>query len=201
VPFVRPADHLPGRKKALRARIRAERDALPPAERTRRSREIARRLFGLPGFQNARTVMVFSSFGSEVDTGPIIERLAAEGRRVALPRVEGRQMVAVIYRPGDPLSRASFGAMEPTDGGAVEPAAVDVIVTPGLAFDRRGYRLGYGAGFYDRFLHRTRRDALRVGICFALQMVAEVPSGPMDRPVHVIVTDEEVIGCRRPRTG
>ena len=184
------------RKKALRARVRAERDAFPAAERARRSEDIARRLFDLPGLLGARTVMVFSSFGSEVETGPIIERLAAEGVLVALPRVEGHRIVAVAYSPGDPLSRASFGAMEPTGSRVIGPKEIDVVVTPGLAFDRRGYRVGYGGGFYDGFLRRTRRDALRVGICFAPQVVDEVPSGGTDRPVRVIVTDEEVIRCR-----
>ncbi|MEW6059576.1 MAG: 5-formyltetrahydrofolate cyclo-ligase [Actinomycetota bacterium] len=189
-------DHLMGRKKALRARLRAERDAVPPAERTRKSEEIARRLFGLPGILRVRTVMVFSSFGSEVETRPIIERLAAGGVLVALPRVEGRRIVAVAYSPGDPISPAPFGAMEPTGSRVIGPREIDVVVTPGLAFDRRGYRVGYGGGFYDVFLRRMRRDALRVGVCFALQVVDEVPNGPMDRPVHVIVTDEDVVRCR-----
>jgi 5-formyltetrahydrofolate cyclo-ligase len=193
---VSSSDRLRERKKALRARIRAERDALPAAQRARDSRKIADLLFGLPDLRDARTVMVFSSFGSEVDTGPIIERLAAEGRRIALPRVEGREMVAAAHSPGEPLARASFGAMEPAGSPAVGPADIDVIVTPGLAFDRRGHRVGYGSGFYDRFLGKTRRDALRVGVCFTLQLVDEVPSGAKDRPLDVIVTETEVIRCR-----
>jgi 5-formyltetrahydrofolate cyclo-ligase len=193
---VSAADRLRAQKEALRARVRAERDALPAPERARGSGEIAVRLFGLPIVQAARTVMAFSSFGSEVDTGPIIERLTAEGRRLALPRVEGREIVAVAYRPGDPLARAWFGAMEPMASRAIRPGEIDVVVTPGLAFDRRGYRVGYGAGFYDRFLAKTRPDTLRVGICFALQVVAEVPSGRNDRPVDVVVTEREVIRCR-----
>lgn len=190
------SNRLRERKKALRTRIRAERDALPAAERARGSRKIAGLLFGLTGLREARTVMVFSSFGSEVDTGPIIERLTAEGRHVALPRVEGREMVAAAHSPGDPLTRAPFGAMEPTDSPAIDPAEIDVVLTPGLAFDRRGYRVGYGGGFYDHFLRKTRPQALRVGICFALQLVDEVPNGKKDRRVDVIVTDAEVIRCR-----
>ncbi len=182
-------------KKALRARIRALRDALGPEERERLGAAIRDRLFEAPGRAEARCVMVFSSFGSEVPTGPIIERLAAGDRTVALPRVAGRDMEAVAYRPGDPMALASFGAMEPVEGTLVPAEAIDVVIAPGLAFDRVGYRLGYGGGHFDRFLQRVRRDALRLAICFDLQVVDEVPREPWDQPVDMIFTDRETITC------
>lgn len=184
------------RKRALRRRVRAVRDALSSEERARRSEAVATNLFTLPEVSGASTVMAFWSFGSEVDTQPIIRRLADEGRRVALPRVEGRTMVAVTYRLGDPMTEAAFGAMEPTDGEVVPPEAVDVVVAPGLAFDRLGYRVGYGGGFYDRLFRRTRPDAVKVGVCFAVQVVDEVPHRRGDRHVDLVVTDEGVIRCR-----
>jgi len=140
--------------------------------------------------------MLFSSFGSEVDTAPIIERLDEERRRVVLPRTEGREMLSVTYRPGDAASVAPFGAMEPAGGAIVEPEEIDAVIVPGLAFDRAGYRVGYGGGFFDRFLAKARADALRIGICFALQVVDEVPRGATDLPVDVIVTDEGTLRCR-----
>ena len=184
------------RKRALRDRVRAVRDALTPEERARRSDAAATNLFALPEMNGASTVMTFWSFGSEVDTGLTIRRLADEGRRVVLPRVEGRTIVAVTYRPGDPVTEASFGAMEPTEKDVVPPEAIDVVVAPGLAFDRLGYRVGYGGGFYDRFLRRTRPDAVTVGLCFAVQVVDEVPHRRGDRPMALVVTDEGVIRCR-----
>lgn len=184
------------RKRALRRRVRAVRDALSSEERARRSEAVATNLFALPEVSGASTVMAFWSFGSEVDTQPIIRRLADEGRRVALPRVEGRTMLAVTYRPGHPMTEASFGAMEPTDGEVVPPEAVDVVVAPGLAFDRLGYRVGYGGGFYDRLFRRTRPDSVKIGVCFAVQVVDEVPHRRGDRHVDLVVTDEGVIRCR-----
>lgn len=184
------------RKKALRARALAARDEIPTAERARRSEAIAERLMGLPEVAAATTVMVFSSFGSEVETGPIIRRLTARRVRVLLPRVVEREMHAVPYAPGDRVSRASFGAEEPRDGEPADPGEIDVVVAPGLAFDLRGHRVGYGGGFYDRFLKLTRQDALTVGVCFGAQIVDEVPHGRGDLPVSRLVTEEEVIECR-----
>jgi 5-formyltetrahydrofolate cyclo-ligase len=188
-------------KRELRARALALRDALPPREAAAAGRAIADRLLGLPELGAAGTVLVFSSFGSEVPTAVIVERLLGMGRRVAMPRVAGGRIEARTYEAGDPLERAAYGALEPVGGRALRPEELDVVVVPGLAFDRRGYRVGYGGGFFDRFLPRTRPDAFRVGICFHLQLVEEVPHGPGDVPVDAVVTEREVIRCGRPGIG
>jgi 5-formyltetrahydrofolate cyclo-ligase len=159
-------------------------------------RALEARLFALPELARARAVLVFSSFGSEVPTEGIVGRLAREGRLVALPRLSGGEIEARAYRPGDAVVRAPFGALEPVDGELVPPEGLDVVIVPGLAFCRRGYRVGYGGGYFDRFLPRTRPDAFRVGICFHLQLVEEVPHGPGDVPVDAVVTDREVVRCR-----
>jgi 5-formyltetrahydrofolate cyclo-ligase len=190
---VRSAD-LKRQKRALRREARARRDGLSPEERERMSDEVAENVVALPAVANATTVMAFSSFGSEVDTGPIIERLERDGRRVSLPRVEGRDIVAVAYRSGDPVIPTSFGAREPAGGEKVAPEEIDVVLVPGLAFDRSGHRVGYGRGFYDRFLPAVRRDALTVGICFSVQLVDEVPQGRSDRPVDLVVTEHGLNG-------
>jgi len=188
------SDDLKRRKRALRREVRARRDALPPEERERLGQAVARNLLTLPEVRQASTVMAFSSFGSEVDTRPIIEQLARDGRRVVLPRVEGRTIVPVGYRSGDPVKPSSFGALEPAGGDPVRPEEIDVVIVPGLAFDRRGHRVGYGGGFYDRFLGRLRPDALTVSICFSVQVVDEVPNGRGDRPVDLVVTEEGLNG-------
>jgi 5-formyltetrahydrofolate cyclo-ligase len=188
------SDDLKRRKRVLRREVRARRDAMPPEERERLGQAVARNLLALPEVRQASTVMAFSSFGSEVDSGPIIEQLARDGRRVVLPRVEGRTIVPVGYRSGDPVKPSSFGALEPAAGEPVGPEEIDVVVVPGLAFDRRGHRVGYGGGFYDRFLGRLRPDALTVGICFSVQVVDEVPHGRGDRPVDLVVTEQGLNG-------
>ncbi len=180
-------------KRAVRTRVRALRDALEAAERALASRSIADAVLDLPEVGAVSTAMVFASFGSEVDTMPIVERLLERGVRVALPRVEGGDLVPVAYRTGDPLVEAAFGMPEPAGGVRIAPVEIDLAVTPGLAFDRTGHRVGYGGGFYDRFFASGRPDLVKVAVCFAVQLVDEVPHGGQDVPVDVVVTEREVL--------
>ncbi len=193
-----PAHRLKQAKRALRREISGRRDALEPAERAERSGRIADRLLALPEARAATTVLAYWSFGSEVDTEPVIRHFRDADVRVALPTTGTGDLVAVAYVPGDPVSPAGFGAMEPSGDGVVEPEAIDLVVVPGVAFDRRGGRVGYGGGFYDRFLSRTRPDAAAIAIGFALQVVDAVPQGRMDRRVDAVVTEDEVIRCPSP---
>lgn len=105
-------------------------------------------------------------------------------------------MEAAEVRPGDELRPTDYGPREPAGAAPVDPGEVEVVVTPGLAFDRAGRRLGYGGAHYDRFLDRLRPDAVRVGIAFTAQLVDEVPAGPRDRRVQVVVTEAGAIDCR-----
>jgi 5-formyltetrahydrofolate cyclo-ligase len=190
------SDRLRRDKRRLRTRVRSLRDALPADERERSSAAIADAVLALPEVRRSVAAMVFSSFGSEVDTRAIVEELVGAGTRVVLPRVEGRDLLAIEYRPGDPLVVAAFGMSEPATSAVVDAADVDVAITPGLAFDRDGYRVGYGGGFYDRFFAGSRPDMAKVGICFSVQLVDAVPRGPLDVPVDVVVTEREVVRCR-----
>lgn len=190
------SDRLKREKRAIRTALRTLRDGLSDADRQARSFAIARVLLGLPEVSSARTLMVFSSFGSEVNTAPIVEDLLAEGRRVALPRIEDGDIVPVAYRTGDPVRPAAFGMDEPAGSEIVAPDELDVVVTPGLAFDRHGFRVGYGGGFYDRLFTKTGPDVVKAGVCFATQLVGPLPHGGHDIPVDVIVTDAGVVRCR-----
>jgi 5-formyltetrahydrofolate cyclo-ligase len=183
-------------KRALRRAVLLERDALPASDRVARSEAIAERLLGLDEAARAATVLAFWSFGSEVHTQPLIERLVDRGRTVALPRIVDGDVVPVAYTPGASLSATAFGAMEPADGRALDVRELDLVVVPGVAFDRSCNRVGYGGGFYDRLLGRTRERTTAVAIAFGLQVVDEVPIGPVDRRVDAVVTEQEVIWCR-----
>jgi 5-formyltetrahydrofolate cyclo-ligase len=150
----------------------------------------------VPEVERARTVMLYWSFGSEVSTPPLIERLHGRGTRVALPRIlEARDIEVVGYEPGDPTRETPFGAREPTHGPAVDPQEIDVVVTPGVAFDRAGRRIGYGGGFYDRFLLLTGAVA-RIALAFELQLLdGDLPSGAFDLSVEVVVTESRTLRC------
>ncbi len=191
-------------KRAARRTVLAVRDGLSEQERVARSAAITDRLLALPEVAGARTVMAFWSFGSEVDTMGLIDRLFADERTVALPRIEAGDVVPVAYRRGDAVTATTFGAMEPASGAVLGPEELDLVVVPGVVFDRAGNRVGYGAGYYDRLLARVRPGAHAVAIAFGLQVLERVPSGGTDRRVHVIVTEDEVIrpgSSEGPRSG
>lgn len=192
------AGELKKAKREIRRRVLAARDALPAAERERRGGMILERFLTLPEVAAAQTVQAFWAFGSEVPTLPLLEALHVRGVRVVLPRIIEGDLELRAWEPGDPLTGTAFGAMEPAQGAAVPPIEVDVVCTPAVAFDRRGARVGYGGGYYDRLFLRTRADTLRVGIGFALQVLDdELPRGHFDQRVDAVVTEAGTIRCER----
>jgi 5-formyltetrahydrofolate cyclo-ligase len=186
-------------KRAVRRTVLGIRDAIPPAERERLAGPITARFLDLPEVVSARSVMAFSSFGSEVPTIGVIDGLLARGVLVLLPAIVDGELEARRYEPGGEMTPTSFGALEPV-GDAIDPTVIDVVCTPAVAFDRSGNRVGYGGGFYDRFLPRTRPDTVRAGLAFERQVVdEELPLGRSDQRVDVVVTESETIRCRRDR--
>jgi 5-formyltetrahydrofolate cyclo-ligase len=172
---------------------------LAPAERTNLAVAVTERLLVLPEVVSADVIMAFWSFGSELPTAPLLEDLHRRGKTVVLPRIVEGDLEARSYRPGDPVSETAFGASEPTGGRVLDAAEIEVVAVPAVAFDRQGRRVGYGGGFYDRFLPATRAGATHVGIGFALQLLPageELPAGHFDRPVDVVVTERETVRCR-----
>ena len=168
------------RKADLRKRMRLVRDTVD--DRLIRSVQLWAQLAATDAYQNATVVMAFVGVNGEPDTDPLRARLAADGKVVVLPRVEGRQMHAVM---GPPEVVSAFGIPEPV-GDAVDPMSIDLVVVPGLAFTVDGHRLGQGGGFYDRFLPTTR--AVTVAVCFCEQMVDELPFDDHDVVVDQVIS-------------
>lgn len=180
-------------KAALRARMAQERRSLAIAERARLAAEAESRLFALPLLRGSLTVMLFDSFDAEIPTGSILNRLRREDHRVLLPFLNGSVMEAAEVRTHVKLHRTPYGPREPAHKAPVPPEEIDVVMVPGLAFGRDGYRVGYGRGHYDRFLVRLRPDAARVGLAYHFQLVERVPHGPGDQPIDAIVTDRQTV--------
>jgi 5-formyltetrahydrofolate cyclo-ligase len=153
------------------------------------------RLLSLASVREARTVLVFYSFGTEVATRGIREGLEVKGKRLLLPFLVEGEIEAADDRPDAPRLPTTYGPNEPGGRTPVDTGLIDLVITPGLAFDARGNRLGYGGGFYDRYLSRLGPEALRVGVAFHFQLVDEVPNGPADQQVHLVVTDATVVDC------
>jgi 5-formyltetrahydrofolate cyclo-ligase len=191
------SDELKKAKRAVRQAVLAARDAVPPAERVRRGELVAGRFLGLPEVAAAGSVLLFWSFGSEVPTLPMIEALHARGVRTALPRIVEGDLEIRSFVPGDPMTQTSFGAREPSGGRAL--GHVDVVCTPGVAFDLEGRRVGYGGGFYDRLLP-SLPAAARIAVAFDLQVLeAPLPSGRFDETLDALVTESRVLRWDRPR--
>ncbi len=189
-----------GSKGLLRQKMRAARDAQSAAEIAEKSARIAERVLTHPAYRRASAVVCYASFGSEVRTEALIEDALAAGKVVAVPFcLPGRRLLPSLVRdfPKD-LAPGRYGVPEPKPEclRPASPADFDLIVVPGVAFDWRGYRLGYGAGYYDRFLRETRPGAVFLGLAFELQVVEDVQPEPHDVPVHFIVTEERTIACR-----
>ena len=184
-------------KRELRERMRAARDAVDPRRREEWSTAIVGTVQELPELVAARTVTAYLSFGSEIPTSELIASLDTEGKRIGVPVVRDAEIVMVRYRPGDPTEGSDYGMEEPLSVEEIPPAEVDALVIPGLAFDRNGFRLGYGGGFYDRYLRRTRPETLRVGVCLSEQVVEKVPHGDADEAVDRVVTQDGTISVER----
>jgi 5-formyltetrahydrofolate cyclo-ligase len=184
-------------KNALRRRTAAARDALSPQEIEAKSRAIMDRLFVLEAFDAARVVALFASFRSEVRTGPMIAAALEEGKWVCLPRVtRGKRLrFYLVTDLARDLEPGCWGIPEPpTSLSQADPARVEAVVVPGLAFDPRGYRAGYGGGCYDRALRELPRAA-RIGLAFDCQLVERVPEAAHDLPVQWIITESQTIEC------
>ncbi|MFZ9629751.1 MAG: 5-formyltetrahydrofolate cyclo-ligase [Ilumatobacteraceae bacterium] len=165
----------------LRRRMRMVRDTVD--DRLMRSVQLWAALADLPEYAAARSVMAFVGMKGEPDTDPLVARLAVEGKRLLLPRVEDGRL-AVVAADG-PMAVSAFGVSEP-QGPALDPSEVDFVVVPGLAFTPDGRRLGYGGGFYDRFLPTV--SAPNAGVCFTEQLLDEIPTEPHDIRVQRVIS-------------
>lgn len=177
-------------KQELREALRTRRAALPGADRDRRTGLAVGHLLGLAELRRPGTVALYAALPGEIDPAPARPELEARGARIVLPRVHADGHLELVAADGA-LSPGFRGVLEP-DGPALPPADVDVIVVPGVAFDRDGGRLGQGGGHYDRLLAAVGGSTTAVGFAFAFQVVEHVPLLDHDRPVDVLVTDEAV---------
>jgi 5-formyltetrahydrofolate cyclo-ligase len=179
-------------KDKLRKKILDARFALTPESRRAKSREIEQRLFGLPEFSKAAMVMFYASFQSEVETHCMIRRALAEGKRVVLPRVTGKELELLEIENFDrDVSPGAWGIPEPDQGKAAGVQDMGLIVVPGAVFDERGNRVGYGAGFYDKLL--AQYPGMTAALAFELQVVPQVPADAHDVPMKKIVTEKRII--------
>lgn len=183
-------------KQALRAEARRRRVALPEKELL--SRAVWKRLTALPEYERARRVVLYIDHRSEVRTWPFLSDVWHDGKQIVVPYCENGELGLFLLAHLDELEPGMLGILEPhpelrhAPARAVRLESADLVVVPGVAFDRAGGRIGQGAGYYDRLLGRAPEGVAWVGIAFECQMVDAVPMLPHDVPMHKVVTESAV---------
>jgi 5-formyltetrahydrofolate cyclo-ligase len=187
-------------KQTLKSEIFEKRKALSKEEIKEKSNKIKEKLFSLPEFKDAKNILFYVSFNDEVDTQEIIkELLANKEKNIIVPYV-------VKNNPILQLSEIkNFNELEPKTWGILEPKDefirkfdienVDLVIIPGIVFDQNGHRIGYGYGYYDRFLKKLDKNVVKIGFGFEFQIVDKIPEEKHDVPVDIMVTEKRVINC------
>lgn len=171
-------------KKALRRQIAEQKKALSEEQIVEFSQDLLEQFVRHPMYQQARAIYGYLSYNQEVRTEPILRRAQADGKRIAVPKVFGEEMRFLWLEDWAQIAEGYRGIPEPVDGElADDPTAL--VLMPGLAFDAQGHRLGYGGGFYDRFLAKEPHPTL--ALCYGFQLLDFLETEPHDIPVDAVL--------------
>ncbi len=171
-------------KKALRRLISVQKQSMNEAQIVQASQELLEQFIRHPMYQKARSIYGYLSYNQEVRTEPILRRAQADGKRVAVPKIFGNEMRFLWLEDWSQIAEGYRGIPEPVDGEiADDPTAL--VLMPGLAFDAQGHRLGYGGGFYDRFLANEPHPTL--ALCYGFQLLDFLETEAHDLPVDVVL--------------
>ena len=177
-------------KKALRKRIAEQKRAMTPEQIEAASQRLAERLFQTDAYQNALSIYGYLSYNQEIRTLPILRRAMIDGKRVAVPKVYGDEMRFIWMDDLSLVAPGYYDIPEPIADGPVADDELALMLMPGLAFDPEGHRVGYGGGFYDRYL-AAHPDHKLVALCYGFQLVDHLDCEAHDIPVHRVIPDEE----------
>lgn len=190
-------DELNARKKLIRERMHKQRNSLSFEEVREKSKKIKDTLFSLSYIKESNKIMTYVSFKNEVSTIDIINELLKMGKEIIVPICDTKDYTLIPSRilSMDELSVSYFGIMEPKEPfiRPVDPKDIDVILVPGLAFDRNRNRLGHGKGFYDRFLRGVKDDAIKIALAYDFQILDSIPVEDWDIPMDLIITNKGIV--------
>jgi len=193
-------------RQRLRNSILAQRDRLAKADRLYKSEKIAGNFWRLPEAAAAKCVFIYVNFRSEVETVELIHQCLAREKMVAVPYTDVKSKALLPFRIDNPEKDLSPGYCaipepDPDRATLVLPEKIDIAVLPGSVFDIYGGRLGYGGGYYDRFLVNAAPQALRIGFAFERQIVDKVPLEPHDQPLDILITEKRIVKIDHKRKG
>lgn len=173
-------------KKLLRQHIRAQKKAMTPEQIEASSAALAEKFFASAQYAAAKTVYGYLPYNQEVRTVPILERAMADGKRVAVPKVCGDEMKFIYMTDLSLTEKSNMGIPEPVADGPEGDDPTALVLMPGVAFTEKGDRIGYGGGYYDKFLAREPEHPT-VALCYQFQMVEELPTQDHDIPVDLVL--------------
>jgi 5-formyltetrahydrofolate cyclo-ligase len=187
-------------KFAVRQDMKRRRDAMSMDDVLNFSRAVEERLFAFKGFTDCQNIMFFLSFGNEVRTDEMIKRALKGCKQVYVPRLiarERRMEVCEIRVINQQFELGSYDIREPSrrNSKVVSPSIIDVVIVPGLAFDRSGRRIGYGGGYFDWLFKQLPDEALRLGVAYEFQILDSIPQNSWDERVQSIFTENNSINC------
>jgi 5-formyltetrahydrofolate cyclo-ligase len=180
-------------KRQLRKQLLAVRRVLPASVVAERSAKACERLLSLPQLTAATTILAYVAMRKEIDPSAVLAHAFATNKRVVLPRIGDEGLALHEHHEGVALIENHLGVQEPSASAArVEPSAIDLVIVPALAVDPRGYRVGYGGGFYDRLLPQMT-NATKVAFVYDFQLVSEAPNEAHDAQVTHIISDARTL--------
>jgi 5-formyltetrahydrofolate cyclo-ligase len=180
-------------KHKIRCEVHEAKKGHSAREIAEKSKAIAERLFRLPEYKKAKTIMFYASKKLEVQTLAVI-KMALREKNVAVPLVKGDDMTAIQITGIGELVPGAFGVPEPRRGPEIRPKDIDLVIVPGVAFDAKGNRVGYGKGYYDKYLKKTIRAQV-VALAYEFQISPRVPAECHDVRVHKIITEKRTVSC------
>jgi 5-formyltetrahydrofolate cyclo-ligase len=187
-------------KKILRKEILAKRNNINVIEKEIMDKEILNKFYASKYYKEAKHIFIYISYDSEINTREIINKSLKDNKKIYVPRTEfkTRLMDAVEIKSLNNLIESSYGILEPSvEEPHIDPNELDLIVVPGVAFDRNGGRVGYGAGFYDRYFKKIIKDNIKritkLALAYDFQVLNKVPTNEQDVPVSYIITEKEFI--------
>lgn len=182
-------------KNQLKELILAKRNSLSKQEIIEKSKKIVNSLLHLENYKKSKTIMFFVSFNNEVNTHDIIKS-EIKNKIVIVPKVEHHEIEPSVIIDFDNLITAKFGILEPIETMKIAYKKIDLVLVPGIVFDKEGHRIGYGFGYYDKFLRKVPK-AIKIGLAFDFQIVDKIPREMHDVSVDMIITEKRVIECKR----
>ena len=172
-------------KQELRSSVRKQKKEMAAEDIARRSELLCRMVLDSDAYQKSASVYGYLPFNQEVDLTLLLKQALADGKQVALPKCCGKEMRFILIRDLSRIQKSAFGAPEPIDDAPVARDPQALVILPGLVFDMKGHRIGYGGGYYDRFLAQEPNHPT-IGLCFDFQLVSQLKPEEHDIPAQTV---------------